>query len=97
MPKAYLILEVDVHDLETYAIYRAQTPAVIAQYGGRFLVRGGESTPCEGEAPKGRVVIVEFESMTAAIAFYSSAEYQSLIPIRQSASSGKVFFVEGAE
>ena len=97
MAKAYLIGEIDVHDPEKYAKYTAQTPAAIAKYGGRFLVRGGTSDPREGDGPKGRVVVVEFPSMDAAKTFYESEDYQPLIPIRQSASSGRLFFVEGAD
>lgn len=97
MAKAYLIGEIDVHDQETYAKYTAQTPAAIAKHGGRFLVRGGTCDPREGDAPQGRVVVVEFPSMDAARTFYESEEYQPLIPIRQSASSGRLFFVEGAD
>ena len=97
MPKAYLIAEVEVHDPDTYAKYRSKTPEAIAKHGGRFLVRGGESDAREGEAPKGRVVVVEFDNMAAAKTFYESADYQPLIPIRQAASNGRLFFVEGTE
>jgi uncharacterized protein (DUF1330 family) len=97
MPKVYLIGEIDVHDADTYANYTAQTPDVIAKHGGKFIVRGGETETLEGEAPKGRVVVVEFPSLEAARAFYGSGDYQPLIQIRQSASSGRLFLVEGAE
>lgn len=97
MPKAYLIAEIDIHDPDTYANYTAQTPAVIAKHGGRFLVRGGTCDAREGDAPKGRVVVIEFPSFEAAQKFYESADYQPLIPIRQSASTGRLFVVEGAE
>jgi uncharacterized protein (DUF1330 family) len=97
MAKAYLIGEIDVHDPETYANYTAQTPAAIAKHGGRFLVRGGACDPREGDSPKGRIVVIEFPSMEAVKTFYESADYQPLIPIRQSASSGRLFFVEGAD
>lgn len=97
MAKTYLIGEIDVHDPETYAKYTAQTPVAIAKHGGRFLVRGGTCEPREGAAPKGRVVVIEFPSMDAAKTFYASEDYQPLIPIRQSASSGRLFLVEGAD
>ena len=97
MPRAYLIGEIDVHDPDAYARYTAKTPDVIARHGGRFIVRGGTSDAREGEAPKGRVVVIEFPSLDAARTFYESKDYQPLIPIRQSASTGRVFVVEGTE
>jgi uncharacterized protein (DUF1330 family) len=95
MAKAYLIAEVDVHDPEHYANYTAKTPDAIARHGGKFIVRGGTWDALEGETPKGRVVVIEFPSLDAARAFYKSDDYQPLIPIRQSASNGRMFLVEG--
>lgn len=95
MAKGYLIAEIDVHDAQQYANYTAQTPAAIAKHGGKFVVRGGAVEAVEGQAPNGRVVVIEFPSLQAATTFYHSADYQPLIPIRQSASTGRVFLVEG--
>ena len=97
MAKGYLIGEIDVHDADKYANYTAKTPDVIAKHGGKFIVRGGASGALEGKAPQGRVIVVEFPSLAAAKAFYASEDYQPLIPIRQSASDGRLFLVEGAE
>src|ERR1700733_5536160 len=38
---AYLISEVDVHDAAGFEAYRTIAAKAIAQYGGRYLVRGG--------------------------------------------------------
>ena len=95
MAKAYLIAEVDVHDSQQYANYTAKTPEAIAKHGGKFIVRGGTWNALEGAAPKGRIVVIEFPSLDAAKAFYQSEDYEPLIPIRQSASVGRLFLVEG--
>jgi len=42
-------------------------------------------------------VVIEFPSFDQAQAWYDSAAYQKLIPIRQKSASGKSFLVEGAE
>jgi uncharacterized protein (DUF1330 family) len=97
MAKGYLIGEIDVQDAEQYARYTAQTPAAIARHGGRFVVRGGASEAVEGQPPQGRVVVIEFPSLEAARTFYQSVDYQPLIPIRQSASTGRLFLVEGTD
>lgn len=95
--KGYLIANVDVTDPEGYVAYRTRTPDIIASHGGRFLVRGGEVTPLEGEMKAGRVVILEFPSVEAAKAFYFSPEYQEIIPYRTGASTGDFIIVEGYE
>lgn len=97
MAKGYLIAEIDVQDAERYAEYTAQTPAAIAKHGGKFVVRGGAWDAVEGQPPQGRVVVIEFPSLETARTFYQSDDYQPLIPIRQSASKGRVFIVEGAD
>jgi uncharacterized protein (DUF1330 family) len=97
MPKGYLIAEIDVQDAGQYAKYTAQTPAAVAKHGGKFVVRGGVWDAVEGRSPQGRVVVIEFPSLDAARTFYQSDDYQPLIPIRQSASTGRVFLVEGAD
>ena len=45
----YLLIEAEVLDADRYAVYREAVTPVIAQYGGRFLVRGGEVELFEGE------------------------------------------------
>ncbi len=42
-----------------------------------------------------RTVIVEFESMEAALAWYKSPAYTPLIELRRSATDSRLFFVEG--
>ena len=91
----YLIAEMEVSDLETYARYRAQVPEVIAPHGGRFLVRGGTTEAKEGAPPAGRVVVIEFPDMAAARRFYDSPDYQAILPLRLAASQGRLYLVEG--
>jgi uncharacterized protein (DUF1330 family) len=98
MPKGYVIASIDVADEAAYDAYRSRTPGVIAQYGGRFIVRGGAVTPLEGEMGlRGRLVILEFPSVEAARRFYDSPEYQEVIPLRTRASQGALILVEGFE
>jgi len=92
---AYIIAEVEVTDPETYAAYRAQTPAVVERYGGRFIVRGGAAETLEGEGRPGRLVVIEFPDAVAARLFYGSPEYQAIIGIRHRAASSRLILVEG--
>ena len=45
---AYIIARVDVTDWDRYREYTKATPAAIAHFGGRFIVRGGEMLTLEG-------------------------------------------------
>ena len=92
---AYIIAEVEVTDPETYATYRAQTPAAIARYGGRFIVRGGPAELLEGERAPARLVVIEFADVAAARRFYQSPEYQAIIGIRQRAATSRLVLVDG--
>lgn len=49
----------------------------------------------EADPPPGRVVVVEFESIDKARAFYHSPEYAVLKELRRSTSSGPLFLVDG--
>ena len=92
---AYVIGDIEVTDPATYEEYRKQVPATIDKYGGRFAARGGRVEPLEGGwAPK-RAVLLEFPSFEQALKWYRSAEYAPLIELRQKASRGKLFLVDG--
>ena len=92
---AFLIANIEVTDPKLFAEYREQVPAVIAQYGGTYAVRGGAVETVEGTSPFKRLVVLEFPTMAGLKAFYHSPEYAPLIALRQSASRGDVVLVEG--
>jgi uncharacterized protein (DUF1330 family) len=92
---AYVIANVQVTDPDTYEEYRSRVPAIIAAYGGRYLVRGGQVEQLEGDAKSQRVVVLEFPSMARLKAFYNSPEYRPLIAIRQRSTRSSLLAVEG--
>ncbi len=94
---AYVIAEVDVKDAEAYKLYADKAPGVTRPAGGRYLARAGKVECLEGTPPKSRVVVIEFETMQAARDFYYGKAYQQIIPLRQAASEGRLFLVEGAD
>ena len=92
---AYLIAEIEVLDPRLYEEYRKHVPPLVAQYGGRYLVRGGTLEVKEGDwAPK-RLVLLEFPSMEQARRFYDSPEYAPLLALRKKATRSKLIFMEG--
>ena len=92
---AYVIGEVEIHDPQAYQEYAKRVPATIAQYGGRYLVRGGAVESKEGGwAPK-RVVVLEFPTLEQARKWYASPEYAPLLAIRLQAARAKLVIVDG--
>lgn len=96
-PPAYLISEVDSVDPAGIMKYGQQVPATLAPFDGHyhFLVHGATAPQAlEGEPPKG-IVVIAFESAARAREWYDSPAYQAIKPIRQNASKGRMFIVEG--
>ena len=92
---AYIIADVQVTDPNAYEEYRSRVPAVIAAYGGRYLVRGGQVEQLEGDADPQRVVVLEFPSMAQLRAFYDSPEYRPLIALRRRSSRASLIAIAG--
>ena len=92
---AYFIAEIELTNPAEYEPYRAAVPATIAQYGGRYLSRGGAAELIEGGPEPKRIVILEFADTAAAKRWYHSPEYQRILSIRLANSTGRVFIVEG--
>ena len=93
---AYIIARVEVTDWTKYREYTQATPAAIAHYGGKFIVRGGDILTLEGEPENRRLVVIEFPSMEQAKAFYSSPEYGAAKKLRAGAAIGQFIAVNGA-
>ena len=89
MPKGYWIAHVDVRDIEQYKAYVAANAQPLAEFGGRFLARGGRFENPEGSA-RSRNVVIEFPTYQAALDCWNSPGYQAAIlsqptwPIRSS-------------
>lgn len=92
---AYCIFAITVTDPTRYADYARHTPRIVAQYGGRMLVRGGEPDAIEGKMPGQRIVVIEFKDRAAAKTFMTSPEYQKIIGIRHAVSTGAGVIVDG--
>src|SRR3954447_2217125 len=93
-PPAYFVAEIDVTDPAVYKTYVERNTSVVNAHGGRFLVRGGKTTAMDGEPPK-RVVIIAWENEDKARAWYASAAYKEIIPIRDKAAKFRGFIAEG--
>jgi uncharacterized protein (DUF1330 family) len=92
---AYFVFEFEITNAEGMAAYREAVPATLAQYAGRFVVRGGATELVEGGPEPKRIVITEFADAAAARRWYNSPEYQRILPGRLKNSAGRAFIVDG--
>lgn len=92
---AYVISEVEIVDSALADRYRPLAAESIAQFGGRYIVRGGEATLVEGEPTPKMLAIVEFPTMARAKEWYRSSEYAAALEVRHSALNRRSVFVEG--
>jgi uncharacterized protein (DUF1330 family) len=91
----YFVAEIEVTDPAAMRRYGERVPETLAPFHHRYIVRGGNPRTLEGEPPRG-VVVIAFDSVARAKEWYESPAYQALVPLRQSASSGRIFLVEGS-
>ncbi len=92
---AYFIVDVDVKNPQAYEAYKQAAAASIAQYGGRYLVRGGKHEVVVGKWHPTRIVVLEFPCVEAAKRWYTSPEYTKVKPIRLQHAEGDLVLVEG--
>ncbi|MBK0122492.1 DUF1330 domain-containing protein [Pantoea sp. S61] len=92
---AYYVAEFQATDREAIKPYSAQVESTFQPFGGQFIVRAGEPDIKEGFGAQGRLVIIKFESLKNAQAWYNSAAYQKIIPIRHRAGNSRTYIVEG--
>jgi len=93
---AYFINDMEVTDPQLLEEYKKLSPPTVAQYGGRFLERGGRCETLEGSWSPKRLVIIEFPSLEQAKAWANSPEYAAAKRLRQRASRSNIVIVEGA-
>ncbi|UCE93312.1 MAG: DUF1330 domain-containing protein [Flavobacteriaceae bacterium] len=92
---AFVLVEIDIHDMELYQSYTLLTPATIAAYDGKFVVRGGEVSLLEGDWNPERIVLLEFPSVEKANEWWHSESYEKARKIRQKAATTKMIVLKG--
>ena len=90
----YVIMDAEVTEPAGYEEFRRLAAAAIADHGGRYLVRGGALEALEGDWHS-RLVLLEFDSLEAALGFYNSDAYQAAREIRLGTADARVAAVEG--
>jgi uncharacterized protein (DUF1330 family) len=92
---AYVVVQIEIHDPATYERYKEMAPPSIAAYGGRYVVRGGASEVLEGSWQPRRLVVLEFENVERARAWWASPEYAPAKAVRQRCARTEMLLIEG--
>ena len=90
---AFILVEVDIHNMEVYEEYKKLTPTSLEPFGGKFVIRGLPVEALEGEWKHDRLVLLEFPNREKALEWYNSETYQKAKKIREKASSANFFIV----
>ena len=92
---AYVIVDIKIKDYKGYEDYKKLTPATLAAYDGKFIVRGGVTDVLEGEWNPGRMVVLEFPTLERALQWWNSDEYAPAKSLRQRTADTNMIVVEG--
>lgn len=92
---AYVIVDVTINEPGEYEEYKKLTPAAIAAYDGKFIVRGGKCETVEGTWKPERIVVLEFPNTKRAKEWWNSTEYSAAKLIRQRVAHTEMIIVEG--
>lgn len=99
-PPGYVIAEVEPDptrkaDPAMARRYAEEAPKSLIPFGGRYVIRGGTAQAVEGEAPRGYLVMIAFDSVARARDWYHSPAYQAIQPIRANSTRSRILLVEG--
>ena len=72
---AFVVVDILVTDPSAYEEYKRLASQSIQAFGGSYLVRGGASQVLEGSWQPNRLVLLQFDTLERAQAWYASPEY----------------------
>ena len=95
MKKGYLIVRINVKNIELFQQYPPLSTKAVEKFGGKYLIRGGAFEIMEGQWPAERTTIVEFESFNKAKEFYNSLDYAGAKKVRLESTVSELILIEG--
>ena len=93
-----MVAEIEVTNQDAYMKEYAPTAGkALTDAGGKYLARGGKVVGIDGDAPKKRVVIIEYENLEKAQAAFASAPYRENRKIGDKYAKFRIFAIEGVQ
>ncbi|WP_443631700.1 DUF1330 domain-containing protein [Candidatus Njordibacter sp. Uisw_056] len=92
----YIVVDVNIKDMEGFMEYVSRIPEIIGKHGGRFIVKGAEPNVVrESSNIPQYLVVIEFPSVEAADSFIEERSKSDLIEIFNRSTEGRILRVEG--
>lgn len=91
---AYGIVDIEVTDPAGYEEYKRLAAPTVAQYDGRYIVRGGANETLEGDWHAHRLVILEFPTVKRAKEWLNSPEYAPARALRHKYAKSNMVVAE---
>lgn len=95
MPAYCLFDNLEITDMEKLEQYKHLVAEVVRQFGGRYVVLGGQVDLVEGTWKPTFPVMIEFPTRDDAHRWYASDEYRELKALRLSAGRFNAVFIDG--
>lgn len=90
---AYVIADITPINPEKLKEYSAQAGATLENFNGKFIAKGEISSFTNDEHHKMKIII-EFPDTDSAEKWYQSDEYQTLIPLRETAMKANFHLIK---
>ena len=95
MPAGYAIFNIEIVNPDAYKEYGNKVRPIAEQFGGEYLVRGGNNQVVEGDWQYSRNVVIKFPSYEKALEWYNSKEYQPIKQIRIDNAKSNGIIIQG--
>ncbi len=96
-PPVYAVANNEVTDQDGYMKkYLPQAQQTIKEHGGVYIA-AGKGTAIDGEPPKGRVVVLRWDSMEQLLAWRHSPEYEQARKIGEQYAKFNLIAVDGVQ
>ena len=96
MSAYFLFDNLEVTDVRRLEEYKTKVVPLVARFGGRYVVLGGEVDLVEGTWRPSFPVMIEFPSAERARAWYGSDDYRELKALRMSAVRSNAVLLTGS-
>ncbi len=91
-----MLISAIIVDKAQFKLYAIEASKLVAEFGGVYIVKGGESDALEGNwHDTEKTVISKWPSRQAALAFWNSPQYAKIKKLRIGGAKVRVALLEG--
>ena len=92
---AYIVVHAKLTDPNRFKSYSDIVPQLVGDFGGEYIVLGGDNEVLEGEWNGARLVIHRWPDRKSAKLFWNSPQYREAKKLREGTGQFKVMLLEG--